>query len=51
VGEKATWRAAFITVRRAICERFPAGRERRAWLRWLDRKTPPHRQAALSYPI
>jgi hypothetical protein len=23
-----------VTVRRAICQRFPPGRERRAWLRW-----------------
>jgi hypothetical protein len=34
VDEKAIRRAALITLRRAICERFPAGRERRAWLTW-----------------
>jgi hypothetical protein len=33
--EKAIRRAALITLRRAICERFPPGLERRAWLRWL----------------
>ena len=35
MDEKAIRRAALITLRRAICERFPPGRERRAWLRWL----------------
>jgi hypothetical protein len=29
---KAIRRAALITLRRAILERFPPGRERRAWL-------------------
>ena len=29
-------RAAEITVRRAICERYPPGREREAWLGWLE---------------
>src|SRR5262252_7452113 len=41
MDEKAIRRAALITVRRAICERFPPGRERQAWLRWLTTKTPP----------
>jgi hypothetical protein len=31
VDEKAVRRAALITLRRAICERFPPGPERRAW--------------------
>jgi len=35
VGERAIRRAALITLRRAICKRFPAGRQRRAWPRWL----------------
>jgi hypothetical protein len=35
VDEKAIRRAALITLRRAICERFPPGPERRAWLRWV----------------
>jgi len=33
MDEKAIGRAALITLRRAICVRFPPGRERRAWLR------------------
>jgi hypothetical protein len=35
VDDEAIRRAAFITLRRAICERFPPGAERRAWLRWV----------------
>jgi hypothetical protein len=31
------WRAAIITVRRSICERFPPGRERDAWPAWDER--------------
>ena len=27
---------ALITLRGAICERFPPGAERRAWLRWIQ---------------
>ena len=30
-------RAAEITVRRAICERYQPGPERDAWLAWADR--------------
>jgi len=33
---KAIRRAALITLRRAICERFPPGRERDAWLAWVQ---------------
>jgi len=36
MGERPTRRAARVTVRRAILERFAPGPERRAWLRWLD---------------
>ena len=35
MDERAILRAAQITLRRAICERFPPGRERRVWLSWL----------------
>jgi hypothetical protein len=35
MDEKAIKRVALVTLRRAICERFPPGPERRAWLRWL----------------
>jgi hypothetical protein len=35
MDERALIRAAQITLRRAILERFPAGRQRTAWLRWL----------------
>jgi len=31
MDERAIRRAALTTVRRAICERFPPGPERRAW--------------------
>jgi len=34
MDEKAVRRAALITLRRAIWERFPPGRERDAWLTW-----------------
>jgi hypothetical protein len=34
MDEKAIRRAALLTLRRAICKRFPPGRERRAWLTW-----------------
>jgi len=37
MDEKAIRRAALVTVRRAILERFPPGRERDAWLRWVER--------------
>jgi len=30
-------RAAQITLRRAICERFPPGSQRQAWLAWAER--------------
>ena len=30
---KAVRRAPMVTLRRVICERFPPGPERRAWLR------------------
>ena len=36
MDERAIRRAALVTVRRAILERFPPGRERRAWLRWIQ---------------
>jgi hypothetical protein len=36
-NEKAIRRAALVTVRRTILERFPPGRERRALPRWADR--------------
>ena len=36
MDEKAVRRAAFVTVRRAICERFPPGRERAKWLAWAN---------------
>jgi hypothetical protein len=39
---RAIQRAALITLRRAICERFPPGRERRAWLAWADRVQGEH---------
>jgi hypothetical protein len=35
MDKRAIRRAALITLRRAILERFPPGRERTAWLRWL----------------
>jgi hypothetical protein len=35
--ERVIRRAALVTVRRAICERFPPGAERRAWLAWALR--------------
>ena len=41
VDEKTIQRAALITLRRAICERFPPGRERRAWLTWAATVRPP----------
>jgi len=34
MGERRILRGAQITLRRAICERFPPWRERSAWLRW-----------------
>jgi hypothetical protein len=34
MDEKAIRRAALVTLKRAILERFPPGPERRAWLRW-----------------
>ena len=37
MDEQAIKRAALVTVRRAICERFPPGPERRTWLRTTDR--------------
>jgi hypothetical protein len=43
--DKAIRRARpLVTLRRAICKRFPPGPERQAWLRWLltylSRKQP-----------
>ena len=35
VDKKAIRQAALITLRRAICERFPLSPARTAWLRWL----------------
>jgi hypothetical protein len=37
MDKRAIRRAALVTLRRAICERFAAGAERRAWLRWASR--------------
>jgi hypothetical protein len=36
MDEKAIRRAALVTVRRAILERFPPGPERETWLRWAE---------------
>jgi hypothetical protein len=36
MNDEALKRAALVTLRRAICERFPPGPERRAWLRWAQ---------------
>jgi hypothetical protein len=41
MDEKAIRRAALITLHRAICKRFPAGRERNAWLAWAERMQRP----------
>jgi hypothetical protein len=38
MDEKALRRAALITLRRAICQRFPRGREREGWLEWAGRR-------------
>lgn len=35
--------AALLTLRRAIYLRFPAGRDRRAWLSWLARRAGERR--------
>jgi hypothetical protein len=37
MDSKAIKRAALMTLRRAIFERFPPGPTRRAWLRWAER--------------
>jgi hypothetical protein len=56
MDQEAIRRAALITLRRAICERFPPGRERRAWLAWAQRlqtTQPVHkrrRRASLTPP-
>jgi hypothetical protein len=60
VDAQAIRRAALVTLRRAICERFPPGAERRTQLRWLTEavaarqsgvrpqtKTPPEGGASL----
>jgi hypothetical protein len=44
--EKAIRRTALVTLRRVIRERFPAGPERRAWLRWAVRAANSQRQAS-----
>jgi hypothetical protein len=49
MDEKAIQRAATVTLRRAILERFPRGPERQKWLRWLTTKTPPVSRAALPH--
>jgi len=46
MDEKAMRRAALITVRRAICERFPPGQERDSWLAWLGRIEANRAQSA-----
>ena len=52
MDDKAIRQAALITLRCAICERFPPGQERRAWLTWdaivrkRGRPVPPSRSAS-----
>jgi hypothetical protein len=36
MNDEAIRRAALVTLRRAICQHFPPGRELRAWLRWIQ---------------
>src|SRR5215471_19859 len=48
VDEKAIRRAALTTLRRAVCERFPAGREPRGLLTWAA--TVRARAASVSQP-
>jgi hypothetical protein len=43
---KAIRRAALITLRRAICERYAPGAERQAWLAWLERLQSEHASGA-----
>jgi len=46
MDSKAIKRAALMTLRRAMLERFPPGRERTAWLRWLRaQRRPPSGEA------
>jgi hypothetical protein len=37
VDARAIKRAARLTLRAVICQRFPPGRERRAWLAWVQK--------------
>ena len=39
-GQAPIARRVSITLRRAICERFAPGRERDAWLAWVQRLSP-----------
>ena len=48
---KAIRRAALVTLRRAILERFLPGAERTAWLRWLGAPTGFAGLALLSWCI
>jgi hypothetical protein len=50
MDDEAIRRAALITLRRAICERFPPGAERRAWLRSLERLAAPRNTRPPTYP-
>ena len=47
MDEKAIRRAALITLRRAIYERFPRGPERRAWLGWVQSRADDTPLAAM----
>ena len=42
MDRQAQIRGPEITLRRAILERFPMARERRAWLRWAADLSKPH---------
>jgi hypothetical protein len=52
MDERALIRAAYITLRRVILETFPAGPERRAWLRWARSRAddPPLLRSANNLP-
>jgi hypothetical protein len=51
MDEKAITRAALITVRRAILERFPPGPERTRWLRWaVHAAKPPTARQRVPFP-
>jgi hypothetical protein len=50
MDEKAIQRAATVTLRRAILERFPPGRERQKWRDGLQRKRHPRQQGGAASP-